>query len=98
MQDIDTLMNPTEEGWKLLDEDTTASLYEKYTNTAKDLNAYLKEAGNSGDPEEKEIWNVCNAFRVFFASDMEVIRNAGTGITSLSDLPAVFYAPAAYSR
>ena len=41
VQDIDALMNPSEEGGKLLDEETTKSLYEKYTNTAKQLNAYL---------------------------------------------------------
>ncbi|MCR4837811.1 MAG: hypothetical protein K5897_02595 [Eubacterium sp.] len=79
VQDIDSLMIPTEEGWKLMDQETTESLYEKYSNTAKHLNAYLKETANSNDPKENELRDVCTAFRHFFAADMEVVRKYRNG-------------------
>ena len=90
MQDIDTLMMPSEEGWKLLDEEMAASLYEKYTNTARHLSAYLSETENSEDPKEKEIREICNAFRHFFAADMEVIRKYRHATGERKSMPTLF--------
>ena len=90
MQDIDNLMKPTEEGWKLLDEETASSLYEKYTNTAKHLSTYLKETENSEDPEEKELRDVCYAFRNFFAADMEVVRKYRHANSEQKSMPTLF--------
>ena len=51
-RDIDKLMYPTEEGWKLLDEETMEPLFGKYLETAKYLNAYLQKEKNSKDSKE----------------------------------------------
>ena len=89
-QDIDALMNPTEEGWKLLDEETFAPLYDKYMKTAKHLSAYLNETKDSEDPEEKAMWEVCNSFRRFFAADMEVMRKYSAEHGELKSMPTLF--------
>ena len=90
VQDIDSLMIPTEEGWKLMDQETTESLYEKYSNTAKHLNAYLKETANSNDPKENELRDVCTAFRHFFAADMEVVRKYRNAHGEQKSMPTLF--------
>ena len=40
-QDIDKLMKPGKEGWKLLDKTTFDPLYAKYLKTAKNLSNFL---------------------------------------------------------
>ena len=42
-RDIDELMKPGKEGWKLLDENTFLPFYDKYLKTAKKLSAFLNE-------------------------------------------------------
>ena len=73
-REIDTLMKPGAEGWKLLDEETFVPLYERYMKTAKSLSSYLYETRKSVDPDEKSLREVCNAFRSFFLNDMETMR------------------------
>ena len=71
---IDELMKPGKEGWKLLDSDTFVPLYEKYLKTAKHLSNFLHETKDSTKKEDKVLWDVCNAFRHFFAGDMDTMR------------------------
>ena len=89
-QDIDKLMYPTEEGWKLLDEETMEPLFEKYLETAKYLNAYLQKEKNSKDSKEQAVWDVCNAFRRFFAADMEVLQKYRASKGTLKSMPTLF--------
>ena len=89
-QEIDTLMKPTEEGWKLLDDETVKSLLEKYKTTAKHLDSYLQEARDSEDPDEKAVWDVCNAFRRFFVADMEVVQKYHNSKDEPKSMPTLF--------
>ena len=89
--DIEELMKPVKEGWKLMDEETFAPFYGKYKNTAKKLSAYLSETAESTDPKEKNLRDICIAFRKHFAADMEIMREYSTELTKeQKSLPTLF--------
>ena len=73
-QDIDKLMKPGKEGWKLLDKKTFDPLYTKYLRAAKNLSNFLDETKESTKKEDKALWEVCNAFRHFFATDLTILK------------------------
>ena len=52
-QDIDKLMKPGKEGWKLLDKKTFDPLYTKYLRAAKNLSNFLDETKESTKKETK---------------------------------------------
>ena len=90
-RDIDELMKPGKEGWKLLDENTFLPFYDKYLKTAKKLSAFLNEKKDTADQEERILWNTCEAFRMHFVNDMAIMRSYSTELgTSPKSLPTLF--------
>ncbi|MBQ7058889.1 MAG: hypothetical protein IJM83_06270 [Firmicutes bacterium] len=79
MKTLDTemksLMEPDENGWKLLDPERFRSFSEKYRDAGIKLEQYLGRTANTTDPAERETREKANKLAALMAQDAAVFRH-----------------------
>ena len=71
---VKALINPTNDGWKLLNQEDKDNLTQKYGSALTKMNAYLKKEKNPNDPAAEEVRQTMSKMRGFFMEDLTEIR------------------------